>query len=251
MPSNAGSALRFQALIATAALLAISVELAAQSPALSPSKRARAERLLEQRLPCLGCHSLDGQGGRIGPDLTSVHRRLDRDEILARIEDPSGAMPGGLMPRVAMPSAWRRLVSDYLALPRHTPRPPSPRSAGASSDPPLPAFSDPSSALYARHCASCHGTHGLGDGWNAAHLPVRPTAHADSALLSRRSDDALFDIIHAGGYVYGLSPLMPPFASLLDDDQIRGLVAHIRTLCQCVGPSWSRDGSLLLAREAH
>jgi hypothetical protein len=59
--------------------------------------------------------------------------------------------------------------------------------------------------------------------------------------MSRRSDDALFDTIFAGGYIMNRSNLMPPFGETLSREQIWLLVRHIRTLCRCQGPEWARD----------
>ena len=58
--------------------------------------------------------------------------------------------------------------------------------------------------------------------------------------MSRRSDDMLFDAIAAGGAVLNRSPRMPPFGETLSREEIRGLVRHIRALCRCEGPAWSR-----------
>ncbi|HEX7122629.1 MAG TPA: cytochrome c, partial [Gemmatimonadaceae bacterium] len=97
-------------------------------------------------------------------------------------------------------------------------------------------------ALYALHCAACHGTRGRGDGPNAARLPVPPAVHASREAMSRRSDDALFDTIYGGGAVMNRSPRMPPYGETLSRAEIWALVRHIRTLCRCEGPAWSRDG---------
>jgi len=35
---------------------------------------------------------------------------------------------------------------------------------------------------------------------------------------------------------------MPAFGGALGTAEIRALVGYIRTLCQCQGPEWSRDG---------
>jgi mono/diheme cytochrome c family protein len=38
------------------------------------------------------------------------------------------------------------------------------------------------------------------------------------------------------------SPRMPAYGTTLSPAQIRALVRHIRSLCQCRGPGWSTDG---------
>jgi mono/diheme cytochrome c family protein len=98
-------------------------------------------------------------------------------------------------------------------------------------------------ALYARWCAGCHGATGRGDGPNAAYLPVRPAAHTDAAAMRTRTDAVLFDMIAGGGAIMNRSPRMPAFGETLTPGEIRALVAHLRTLCRCEGPAWSRDGT--------
>ena len=95
-------------------------------------------------------------------------------------------------------------------------------------------------ALYQRWCASCHGHNGSGDGPNARYLPVPPAVHSSPSQMSARSDDALYDVIAAGGAAYGRSARMPAFGQTLSPTEIRSLVATIRELCSCAGPAWSR-----------
>jgi mono/diheme cytochrome c family protein len=199
----------------------------------------RAERMLESRLACLGCHVIDGRGGRIGPSLDDLAQRVDAGHVRAMITDPAATIPGTIMPRQRVPDRDLGRLVAYLMEPRSgpgedvvqvTPQAPPAPTSGSETD---------GAALYARHCAACHGDNGAGDGWNAPTLPVQPTAHADSEAMSARTDDALFDAIYAGAFVLDGSPRMPPFGLLLSRPQIRTLVAHIRELCQCAQPAWA------------
>jgi len=101
---------------------------------------------------------------------------------------------------------------------------------------------DGADGLYVKHCVPCHGINGDADGYNARFLPVVPTTHSDSTYMSTRPDDTLFDGIFSGGYILNKSNRMPPWGETLSRDEIRGLVGHIRQLCNCQGPAWSRDG---------
>lgn len=210
------------------------------SHALSAFAVAKAERLLRDRLPCLGCHELGGDGGRIGPSLSNVGARRSRDHIAAMIGDPQRIVPGTMMPKVRMSAATAALIADYLSRRARSQEPPAfapPPSYGTPSGTPP---GDPAT-VYHRFCAPCHGLTGDGDGYNAPFLSVRPTAHASAAYMSTRSDDALYDAIAGGGYIMNRSARMPPFGGTLSAAQIRGLVAYLRTLCGCAGPAWSRD----------
>ena len=224
-------------MISAAAALLLALQ-AAQP--LSPFAQKKAETLLRDKLPCLGCHELGGDGGRIAPGLTDVAGRRDRDYVARMIADPQRTVPGTVMPRVVMPPETRSLIVAYLAE-----RPLAPASGSPTPHSPLPlprASTDTTGAgLYARYCAACHGATGNGDGPNARFLPVPPTRHADAPLMAQRADDVLYDAIAGGGGVMGKSPRMPPFGATLSDRELRALVRHIRTLCRCEGPAWSRD----------
>lgn len=204
---------------------------------LSAAATRKAETLLRDHLPCLGCHSLAGTGGRVAPDLATVRTRRSRAYIAAIVDDPARVVPAAAMPRTPMAPATRALIIRYLQT----------RPGDADDAPPVPAPAASSlprdgAALYARWCAACHGSTGKGDGPNARSLPVMPAAHADAAAMSRRPDDSLYDTIAAGGAIMNRSPRMPAFGETLSPSEIRALVAHIRTLCRCQGPAWSRDG---------
>ncbi|MFQ5913854.1 MAG: c-type cytochrome [Nitrospinota bacterium] len=85
---------------------------------------------------------------------------------------------------------------------------------------------------YGVLCASCHGNSGKGDGPAAATLPTKPADHTDGKRMHALSDQFLFDIIKGGGASLGKSPLMPPWGAQLKDQEIRNVVAYIRTLAK-------------------
>lgn len=84
------------------------------SDGLSAFGVAKARALLEHKLSCLGCHALDGEGGRIGPDLAHAGERLTPEYLVAILRDPQEAMPGTVMPRPALPRERRDLIIAFL-----------------------------------------------------------------------------------------------------------------------------------------
>jgi cytochrome c553 len=179
----------------------------------------------------------------MGPSLTTVADRRDAAYIRAIIEDPQRVVRGAAMPKTLMPATTRDLVIRYLTRNARTGTPlPTAAAQSILTNPPS-AGTRPSSILYQRWCASCHGQNGGGDGPNAKYLPVPPAIHNSAAQMSARSDDALFDAIAGGGAVMGKSVRMPAFGATLAPAEIRSLVAYIRALCACRGPTWSTDGS--------
>lgn len=82
--------------------------------------------------------------------------------------------------------------------------------------------------LFERHCASCHGLSGAGDGEAGAALSPPP---ADVAFASRRpmaTDAYLFWTIAEGGAPVGSG--MPPFKGVLGEDETWQLIAYLRVL---------------------
>jgi mono/diheme cytochrome c family protein len=84
--------------------------------------------------------------------------------------------------------------------------------------------------IYGQFCATCHGAGGKGDGAASAGLDPKPADHTDSAYMGALSDEHLYLVIQKGGAAVGKSPLMAPWGGVLNDAQIRDLVALLRRL---------------------
>jgi len=84
--------------------------------------------------------------------------------------------------------------------------------------------------LYLGLCATCHGADGRGS-WRATVFLIRPGNLADRARAGEQTDQYEFDIIKNGGAPLG-RPGMPAFGGSIGDDDIRALVAHLRSLGQ-------------------
>ena len=66
---------------------------------------------------CVVCHKISGEGGSLGPDLTSVGARRDRASIMAVIEDASAVFGGSEMPtfKDRLTPAQVEALGNYLA----------------------------------------------------------------------------------------------------------------------------------------
>src|ERR1051325_11444086 len=86
---------------------------------------------------------------------------------------------------------------------------------------------------YNKYCAKCHGAEGHGDGEQGATLKQKPKVFTDCAALQKDDDEKLFHIVKFGGEpVDGRKSDMPSIGKSLDDEEIRGLVAYVRSFCQ-------------------
>jgi len=84
--------------------------------------------------------------------------------------------------------------------------------------------------LYLGLCATCHGADGRGS-WRAAVFLIRPGNLTERARPGGETDQYLFEIIKNGGAPLG-RPGMPAFGGSIGNDDIRALVAYLRSLGQ-------------------
>ncbi|MAG32268.1 MAG: hypothetical protein CL908_15400 [Deltaproteobacteria bacterium] len=105
-------------------------------------------------------------------------------------------------------------------------------TAEPSSTTPSPGNAEAGAATYASFCASCHGSAGESDGPVASGLSPLPARHADGQYMNALSDEHLIKVVSLGGAAVGKSPLMSPWGGMLDEQQIRDVVAFVRTLAK-------------------
>ena len=101
-------------------------------------------------------------------------------------------------------------------------------AAGAADTAAAPATGESAEAatatLFKQRCALCHGPDGHGNGPGSAALKPAPRNFHDKAYMSTRTDAQLSEVIHRG------KGAMPKWGGILTDDQITGLVKHVRKL---------------------
>ncbi len=84
-----------------------------QAPAVT-SPSILAGRMLYEKGACSACHSIHGKGGTIGPDLTHVGSKKNRDWLIRHFKDPKAVSPGSLMPKVTLPEDQLQQLTDYM-----------------------------------------------------------------------------------------------------------------------------------------
>jgi len=86
--------------------------------------------------------------------------------------------------------------------------------------------------IYDQYCAGCHGPTGKGDGAAAGALNPKPRDLSDKTYARSLKDEYLFQITKDGGAALKKSPLMPGMGKTLKEDQIKDVVAYLRSLAK-------------------
>lgn len=156
------------------------------------------------------------------------------DEIVALLRDgaaPRGRAIGPMAEVVArstqfLPAADLRAMAVYLkSLPVEA------ASTAAAAAPP-PAVRELGTKLYGDHCASCHGDSGEGGALADGRLVV--PALAGNRLVTMEPPANLVRAIALGGFgaATAANPRpfgMPPFAHVLNDEQIAAVATYLRS----------------------
>jgi mono/diheme cytochrome c family protein len=79
--------------------------------------------------------------------------------------------------------------------------------------------------LYAYYCTTCHGSEGDGRGRAAELFTPRPA----NLRTSEKNDAYMELIVRLGGTAMGRSSGMPPWSAELNAEQIRDVVAYVRS----------------------
>lgn len=249
--------------VATAPVPA-AVQAPAEPVALSP--QAAHGRQLMAASGCFGCHTIDGKGGKVGPNLSDEGgKSRGHDWLMAQLFDPRSHFPNTVMPSFAsLGKAQRQAVVAYLltrrsaaaagSSPGRAPARTAQSAAPPSSAKPLPAHGKqgpPGPAadmvgnfshgrrLFATYCAACHGEDGKGGipnpGSTGGQVPsLNPIdsafVSADPQIFANRIDR----FVQHGSVPDGEHPAlrMPPFgdSNALTQPEIANIVAYLMGL---------------------
>lgn len=115
---------------------------------------AEGRRLFAEK-NCIGCHSLGGKGGTVGPALDDVGVRRTSEWMMRHFRNPQAVTPGSVMPRFGFTEAEARALTQFLE---------SLRDQKLALN--LPALMSPverGRAVFRQYgCAGCHGPDGKG-----------------------------------------------------------------------------------------
>jgi mono/diheme cytochrome c family protein len=112
-------------------------------------------RRLFQTKGCFGCHSIGGQGGKVGPALDDVAMRRTPEWMMQHFRDPQSVSPGSVMPRFGFTESEERALTEFLLHLRDL--------RVALSIPAMMAPAERGREVFRKYgCAGCHGPDGKG-----------------------------------------------------------------------------------------
>jgi mono/diheme cytochrome c family protein len=111
------------------------------------------------------------------------------------------------------------------------------RLLSRDAEPPAAGGRPAGRGIFEAHCAVCHGQAGRGDGPGASVIRQKMLDFGDAAAMRGVDDRFLFDIIKKGSSQFGRSNAMPAWGMKLSDEEIRAVVAYIRSLASAAPPA--------------
>jgi ubiquinol-cytochrome c reductase cytochrome b subunit len=107
-----------------------------------------------RRENCLLCHSLDGEGGKVGPDLTAQSIRRDAAWMIQHFKRPSAMRPGSSMPPIQLNDSQLNALAAFLL---------KLNARNASALETAPDFAVEGAIVYQQNrCGTCHIVNGAG-----------------------------------------------------------------------------------------
>lgn len=175
-----------------------------KSPLLNPvvdkDPNVMAGRVLYSDLRCFYCHSINGKGGIVAPDLSTVGARRDRDWLTKHFQDPKSVTPGSLMPKLNLLPEEINQLAAYL------------ETLGGGEGP----FTSEAPKLFKDNCSTCHMLDGHGG-------DVGPDL---SAVKTYRSKAYLISVIKDPQKM-NPQAIMPSFTGQLTDAQIEDVARYL------------------------
>jgi mono/diheme cytochrome c family protein len=97
---------------------------------------------------------------------------------------------------------------------------------------PLDYNQDQGKRIFYQQCVWCHADSTPAGPSNRSNVSPDPPLMNDGNILNAESDASLRKVIALGGSAVGKSAMMPPYGSMLSDEEINDLIAYMRVIAQ-------------------
>jgi mono/diheme cytochrome c family protein len=190
---------------------------------------AQGRRLFQQK-GCIGCHSIGGQGGKIGPALDDVGLRRSAAWMMQHFRDPQSVTPGSVMPKFGFTEAEAKALTEFLVHMKEY--------KVETTLPSLITQIDRGRDVYIKYgCTGCHGSGGKGGVPN----PNSKTAELVPDLLKVAEgytrDELKNRILNGQREIASLDPKRPPpplympaWRNTIPDAEVDDLVSYLISL---------------------
>jgi len=185
---------------------------------------------LFQQKGCIGCHTVAGRGGKVGPVLDDVGLRRSPEWMMQHFRDPQSVTPGSVMPKFGFTETEARALTEFLLHLKE-------RNLASS----MPSFMNPverGREVFRKYgCAGCHGADAKGGVPN----PNAKTAEQVPGLLHVADGYTVPQlkarIINGQREINALDPKRPPpplympaWGAVIKDAEADDLVAYLISL---------------------
>lgn len=189
------------------------------------------ERLFAEK-GCIGCHSIGGKGGNVGPALDQVAARRSPDWIMQHFRNPQSVSPGSVMPQFDLSEQQIRALTEFLLSLT------DPNVVGFLKLPSMMTPVERGKMVFKKYgCAGCHGKEGSGGVPN----PNAKTGQQVPKLIyvadSYTKEEAKQRILNGQHEIYALDkskpgpPLfMPSWRGKIAEGELNDLVEYLFSL---------------------
>jgi mono/diheme cytochrome c family protein len=191
-----------------------------------------AGRALFEEKGCIGCHSLGGKGGTIGPALDEVAKRRDTSWIVAHFRNPQAVTPGSVMPQFDFTDGQIRALTEFLLSKTE------PNIVGYLKIPALMSPLERGKAVFKKFgCAGCHGRDALGGVPNPNAKTAQQVPGLKFVSEGYTKDELKKRILNGQKEIAKLNPAgpppplyMPPWRGKIAEGELNDLVEYLMSL---------------------
>ena len=192
---------------------------------------AAGKRLFQDK-GCLGCHTVGGKGGTVGPPLDTVGKRKDTQWIVAHFKNPPAVSPGTVMPQFNFNDQEIRALTEFLLSLSDTNVVGFLNVAGAMS--PV----ERGRSVYKKFgCAGCHAADGQGGVPNPNSKTAQQVPSLKFVSEGYNKEELRKRILDGQREITPLDPLkpapplyMPPWRGKISEGELNDLVEFLLSL---------------------
>ena len=189
------------------------------------------ERLFQEK-GCIGCHSIGGKGGTIGPALDQVAKRRSPEWIVEHFRNPQAVSPGSVMPKFDFTESQIRALTTFLV---------SLSDSNVVGFLRIPALMSPverGKAVFKKYgCAGCHGPEGKGGVPNPNAKTAQQVPGLKYVAEGYTKDEVKKRILNGQHEIPALEPkrlppplYMPAWHDKIAEGELNDLVEYIMSL---------------------